>query len=80
MCFVPMGFMWLHDNYKQGKAEKKLSWKLKVGWAIFVIVSGLFLMVAGTFGSIAGIIDSYKVSGGSAAFSCADNSNSVGGH
>lgn len=51
-----------------------------VCFSIFVIASGTFMMVAGTYGSIVGIIDSYKVSGGSAAWSCADNSNSAGLH
>ncbi|GIC92238.1 putative amino acid transporter (Mtr) [Aspergillus udagawae] len=39
--------------------------------------SGTFLMIAGTYGSVVGIIDSYKVSGGSVPWSCADNSKSV---
>lgn len=34
-------------------------------------------MIAGTYGSVVGIIDSYAASGGSAAWSCADNSGSV---
>ena len=34
-------------------------------------------MVAGTYGSVVGIIDTYQEAGGSSAFSCADNSNSV---
>lgn len=50
-----------------------------VAWSVFVIISGTFLMIGGTYGSIVGIIDTYKAEGGSAAFSCADNSNSVGG-
>lgn len=49
-----------------------------VCFAVFVIVSGTFMMVAGTYGSIVGIMESYKVSGGSAAWTCADNSNSAG--
>lgn len=32
---------------------------------------------AGTYGSVVGVVDSYKASGGSSAWSCADNSNSV---
>lgn len=36
-------------------------------------------MVAGTYGSVVEIMNSYKVSDGSAAFGCADNSNSAGG-
>lgn len=74
MSFQPMGCMWLYDNWK---AERKLKWKLMVCWSVFVVVSGTFLMVAGTYGSVISIINSYKASGGSAPWSCADNSNSV---
>lgn len=75
MAFQPMGCMWLYDNWRTEK--RTLGWHLMVGWSVFVIVSGTFLMVAGTYGSISGIIDSYRVDGGSRAWSCADNSNSV---
>jgi hypothetical protein len=34
-------------------------------------------MIGGTYGSVVGIIDSYAEEGGSSAWSCADNSNSV---
>ncbi|OAL24452.1 hypothetical protein AYO20_10678 [Fonsecaea nubica] len=77
LSFQPMGFMWLYDHWGLPKTERGRWWTFMVGWSIFVIVSGTFLMVGGTYGSIVGIIDSYKASGGSAAFSCADNSNSV---
>jgi len=76
MSFQPMGFMWLYDNWTQEKTERTLKWKLMVCWSIFVIVSGTFLMIAGTYGSVVSIIESYEKSGGSAAWSCADNSNS----
>ncbi|VTT61365.1 unnamed protein product [Fusarium fujikuroi] len=75
--FQPYGCFWLYDNWSAGKQEKSLKWVLMVVWSSFVILSGTFLMVAGTYGSVIGVIDSYKVSEGSAAFSCADNSNSV---
>ncbi|PVH95547.1 hypothetical protein DM02DRAFT_660043 [Periconia macrospinosa] len=76
--FQPMGCMWLYDNWKKGTVRgSRTKWLLMVCWAVFVIVIGTFLMVAGTYGSIVGIMDSYKASGGSAAWSCADNSNSV---
>lgn len=76
--FQPMGCMWLYDNWKKGTVRgSKVKWMIMVCWAIFVIAIGTFLMVAGTYGSIVGIIDSYKESGGSAAWTCADNSNSV---
>lgn len=77
MSFQPMGFMWLYDNWRLPKVERGRWWAFMVGWSIFVIVSGTFLMVGGTYGSVVGIVDSYKASGGSTAFSCADNSNSV---
>jgi amino acid permease len=77
MSFQPMGCMWLYDNWRKDKGEQTMQWKLMVCWSIFVVVIGTFLMVAGTYGSVVGIIDSYKVSGGSAAWSCADNSNSA---
>lgn len=41
-----MGFMWLHDNYQQGKASPTLRWRLMVFWAWFVIISGMFLIIA----------------------------------
>lgn len=77
MSFQPMGFMWLYDNWSLGKTERTPRWTLMVCWCVFVISSGTFLMVAGTYGSVVSIIDSYKESGGSAAWSCADNSNST---
>ncbi|KAF5004863.1 hypothetical protein FDECE_8645 [Fusarium decemcellulare] len=75
MAFQPMGCMWFYDNWNT--EERTLKWRLMVAWSAFVIASGTFLMVAGTYGSIVGIIDSYKESGGSRAWSCDDNSNSV---
>ncbi|KAL4891390.1 transmembrane amino acid transporter protein-domain-containing protein [Aspergillus ambiguus] len=77
MSFQPMGCMWLYDNWSRGRTDRSLKWTLMVCWSIFVIVAGMFLMVAGTYGSIVSIISSYKESGGSAAWSCADNSNST---
>ncbi|BCR86059.1 uncharacterized protein ACHE_30046A [Aspergillus chevalieri] len=76
MCFQPYGAMWLYDNWGQRRDTPK-RWYFMVCWSVFVIVIGTFLMVAGTYGSVVGIIDTYKTSGGSSAFSCADNSNSV---
>jgi hypothetical protein len=77
MSFQPMGCMWLYDNWCRKDAERKLRWYLMVCFSVFVIVSGTFLTVAGTYGSIVAISDSYNQSGGSKAWSCADNSNSV---
>jgi hypothetical protein len=77
MSFQPMGFMWLYDNWSINREQKTLGWKLKVVWSAFVIASGTFLMVGGTYGSILEITSAYKTSGGTAAWACADNSNSV---
>ncbi|EAU37949.1 conserved hypothetical protein [Aspergillus terreus NIH2624] len=74
MCFQPMAGMWLYDNWSSGKARKSLWWMAMVAWCAFVVLSGTFLMIGGTYGSIVTIIDSYKKTGGSAAWSCADNS------
>ena len=76
MSFQPMGCMWLYDNWSSGRKSPTLRWCLMVLWSVFVIVSGTFLMVAGTYGSIGGIIEANKAAGGSASWSCADNSNS----
>lgn len=80
MSFQPMGCMWLYDNWGRPKNERTWKWKFMVGWAVFVVGSGTFMTVAGTYGSIVGIMNSYKVDGGSGAWSCADNSNSKAAH
>jgi hypothetical protein len=77
MSFQPMGFMWLYDNYRDPKNGKGLKWRLTVVWSVFVVVIGTFFMIGGTYGSVVEIMIAYKKSGGSAAWSCADNSNSV---
>jgi hypothetical protein len=77
LCFQPMGSVWLYDNWTKGKQEPTLKWRLMVTWCIFVIVSGTILVVAGTYGSVDGIIASYQADGGTAAWSCADNSGST---
>ncbi|RDW92833.1 Amino acid transporter [Aspergillus mulundensis] len=73
ICFQPFGCMWLYDNWGSGTAGKPLSWWLKAGWSFFMILAGCFLTIAGTYGSIVSIIDSYNASGGSSAWSCANN-------
>lgn len=76
MSFLPMGCMWLYDNWKNGREQATLKWMLLSSWSILVIVCGSFLMVAGTYGSVVNIIASSKATSGSSAWSCADNSNS----
>jgi len=78
MSFQPMGCMWLYDNWHRSNRDWR--WKGMVAWSIFVIVAGTFLLIGGTYGSIVGIIDSYNKDGGTKAWTCADNSNSSGGH
>lgn len=77
LSFQLMGCMWLYDNWKKGKTDRSVRWTLMVCYSVFVVVIGSFLMIVGTYGSVVGIINSYNQSGGSAAFSCADNSDSV---
>ncbi|KAF6831214.1 amino acid transporter [Colletotrichum plurivorum] len=77
LSFQPMGCMWLYDNWSAGKLERRPRWIAMVCFSVFVVVSGFFLMIAGAYGSVVGIMETYKESGGSVAFSCADNSNSV---
>ncbi|EFQ30153.1 transmembrane amino acid transporter [Colletotrichum graminicola M1.001] len=77
ISFQPMGCMWLYDNWGKGRQAPTLRWYLMVAWSCFVVASGTFLTIAGTYSAIVGIIDDYSRSGGSAAWSCADNSNSV---
>lgn len=77
LSIQPMGCMWLYDNWSEGKVNKSPGWIFMVCWSVFVILAGTFLTVAGTYGSIVSIYTSYHANGGSSAFSCADNSNSV---
>ncbi|KAI1366245.1 putative amino acid transporter [Xylaria arbuscula] len=77
MSFQPMGLMWLYDNWHKKDGQRSAHWYWMVFFSVFVIVSGTFLTIAGTWGSVVGIINSYAEEGGSAAWSCADNSNSV---
>ena len=76
-CFQTMGCMWLYDNWTVGKSQRSPKWIFMVCWSVFLIVSGTFLTVAGTWSAVMDIKKSYAESGGSAAWSCADNSNSV---
>ncbi|KAJ5288679.1 hypothetical protein N7478_001709 [Penicillium angulare] len=77
ICLIPYAGMWLSDNWHKGQGQRKTPfWIFMVGFCVFVIVIGLFITVAGTYGSVMNIKASYAASGGSAAFSCADNSNS----
>jgi hypothetical protein len=76
MSFQPMGMMWLYDNWSR-RHSRNWKWNFNFGFSIFIIVFGCFIMVAGTYGSVRDIISTYRESGGTLAWSCADNSNSV---
>ncbi|UPK96000.1 hypothetical protein LCI18_006935 [Fusarium solani-melongenae] len=76
MCFQPLGCMWLYDNWNGGM-DRSLKWMFLVALNVILIVSGTFLMIGGTYGSVVAIVDSYRADGGSKAWACADNSNSV---
>ncbi|KAI7184602.1 hypothetical protein KC316_g7249 [Hortaea werneckii] len=76
LSFQPYGLMWLYDNWNLPAEGRKIRWKLMVAWCVFVILSGSFLLVAGTYGSIVGIMTSFRESGGTTPWTCADNSNS----
>ncbi|GKZ39710.1 hypothetical protein AbraIFM66950_000987 [Aspergillus brasiliensis] len=75
LCFQPMGFMWLYDNWGPGKQEKSVKWCLCVAWCVFIILTGFFLTIGGTYASVVTIIESYQKTGGSSAWSCANNDN-----
>ncbi|KAH7246825.1 transmembrane amino acid transporter protein-domain-containing protein [Fusarium solani] len=78
MCFQPMGCMWLYDNWSSGRSGgRTIGWSVQACVAVFVVVSGMFLTVAGTYGTVVGVIKAFKETKGAAAWSCADNSNSV---
>ncbi|KAI9369816.1 transmembrane amino acid transporter protein-domain-containing protein [Aspergillus egyptiacus] len=70
LCFQPFGCMWLYDNWHEPRTRL---WWLIAAWSCFLIVGGTFLTVGGTYGSIVAIIDSYNKTGGSGAWSCANN-------
>lgn len=76
MSFQPMGCMWLYDHFRSDD-RTRWQWKAMVAWCVVLIAMGSFLMVGGTYGSINEIIVGYRKSGGSAAWSCADNSGST---
>ncbi|CAG8307960.1 unnamed protein product [Penicillium salamii] len=73
LCFQPMGCMWLYDNWAAGKQEKSLRWILMVVWCVLIILTGFFFTIGGTYSSVKSISDSYSQSGGSSAWSCANN-------
>ena len=79
-CFIPMGMMWLYENWHVGAGTgegRTVKWYLMVCWSVLVILLGTFFMVGGTYGSIVGIIQGYRSETLPGPWMCADNSNSV---
>lgn len=76
IAVIPMGWFWLHDNWRIGKSAPSWKWALEAGFAIVVIVFGVVLLIGGTYSAIADIVESYEANGGSSAWACEDNSNS----
>lgn len=81
ICFAPIaislpGWLWLYDNkeWKRGTALQQTVW-----WAhIAMILLGAFICVGGTYGVIVEIKGAYASGLIGSAFSCADNSGTVG--
>ncbi|KAI3077840.1 hypothetical protein CBS147353_4303 [Aspergillus niger] len=68
-----MGMMWLYDNWSANKRVHDRRWFIGSMWSVFTILIGTFLMISGTYSCILAIVKSYRESGGTAAWSCADN-------
>jgi len=82
LCFAPLaislpGWLWV---YSHGEYLKKGNlWRQTIyGLHILLILLGLFMTVGGTYGVIVQINNAYADGSISSAFSCADNSGSVG--
>ncbi|KAJ5241275.1 uncharacterized protein N7469_002866 [Penicillium citrinum] len=81
LCFAPLaislpGWLWV---YSHGEYLKGTLWRQTIyGLHILLILLGLFMTVGGTYGVIVQINNAYADGSISSAFSCADNSGSVG--
>ncbi|GAA5917456.1 hypothetical protein JCM6882_006475 [Rhodosporidiobolus microsporus] len=70
--------MYLYDThafFSDKRYRTKMRW-FGVTANILILLIGAFLLVAGTYGSVISIRDGYE-NGGTAPWSCADNSGSV---
>ncbi|KAI1341320.1 transmembrane amino acid transporter protein-domain-containing protein [Xylariaceae sp. FL0016] len=81
ICFAPMalvvpGFLYLHDStsYANGTWKERLLYVLHIG----IIILGVFLTIGGTYATILSIKEAYASGEIGSAFSCADNSGTVG--
>ncbi|KAL3252953.1 hypothetical protein ABHI18_009811 [Aspergillus niger] len=73
---ITMGIMWLYDNWSSSKRDHNRRWLISLIWSVFTILVGTYLMIGGTYSCILTIFKSYRESGGTSAWSCADNSSS----
>ncbi|BCS02834.1 putative amino acid transporter (Mtr) [Aspergillus luchuensis] len=71
-----MGMMWLFDNWSSSSRDHNRRWLIGSLWSVFTILAGTYLMIGGTYSCILAIVKSYRESGGTSAWSCADNSSS----
>jgi hypothetical protein len=81
LCFAPLaislpGWLWLygHGEYLKGGLWRQMIY----GLHILLVLLGVFMTVGGTYGVIVQINEAYADGSISSAFSCADNSGSVG--
>ncbi|KAI1867018.1 hypothetical protein JX265_007594 [Neoarthrinium moseri] len=81
ICFAPMSLIfpplfWMYDfgHYRSGTPKQVAFYALHV---LIALVGGL-LLIGGTYGTALAIKDAYATGAIGSAFSCADNSNTVG--
>lgn len=81
LCFAPLaislpGWLWLYSysDYRTGTFLQKVMY---VGHVVLILL-GAFITVGGTYGVIVQINQAYADGSISSAFSCADNSGTVG--
>lgn len=82
ICFAPMaivipGFLYLYDyrDYRTGTLARRAKWFAHV----LIVLLGAFVRVGGTYSSVKSIKLAYANGLIGSAFSCADNSGTVGG-
>lgn len=74
LTFQPYAGMWLYDNWH--RKDLGIWWYGGVCWSVLIIGVGTFLQISGTYAAVVNIIAAHKEPGGSAVWSCVDNSNS----
>lgn len=77
LCIILQACMWFYDNFGEWRINQTLRYRLLFAWNTWMLIAGVFVMVVGTWASVLDIKHSYDNDGGTAAFTCADNSNST---